>query len=311
MFFDSLEDEVEYYKTEYFYGFTTSHYNIIVFVENYDDEPFWRFILRNVNNDKFKPAFIHLDGKKNILKYLDYFDSEFIGCIDSDYDYILEKEYLNNEYLFHTYVYSLESYSVCAKTLNNIFNDLNINSDFDFQSFFGELSTVVEKVLLHDIWLFANKVESVRDVLKFNSLREEDITKDKIISIIKEKIDSLGLDFCDENVAIYKNRIIQNELIKEDFLHLYIEGHIIYDSVLNLAEKIAIKDFKKKLEVLKNNTELTGAEIKQKINELKNKQLDVHTALKLNFKECFYHNHCNSLQQIITDINNSLCRDVS
>jgi hypothetical protein len=151
MFYDNLSNEVEHYKTEYLGRFTTEEYNIIVCIENYDDEPFWKFI----------------------------FD-----------------EILGVKPFFHNF---------------------------------------------------------------------------------------------DENNLL-----------------LYIEGHIIFDSILNLLEKFQNNNVNLKIQSIGSSSEYTGAEKNNKINELKNKKFDIETALRINYNNCFYNQTCPSLNQIILDIKNSL-----
>ena len=304
MFYDNLENEVEHYKTEYLSSFSSQEYNIIICIENYDDEPFWKFIFSHIPN--IKPFFHYLDGKSNILKFESYFDSEFVGCIDSDYDYILQKNYLNNQYIFHTYVYSIENYCVCAKTLNSLILSLNIFSPIDFESLFTEMSILIEEVLLYDIFLKDNSIESIRGVLKFNNIPMENITQEYILTSIKNQIDNKNLGIDSLQIDEYKEFIKKNIHIEENFLHLYLEGHIVFDSILNIFEKLQNSNIKSKIEKIKDNNEFSGEQKGHKINELKNKKFNVYTGLKLNYKECYYHNSCPSFRQIISDIKYSI-----
>ena len=296
MFYDTLEEEVEHYKSEYFGGFT-EEYNLIICIENYDDEPFWNFILSKVDNN-IKPFFHNMDGKINILKFEQYFDNEFIACVDSDYDYILRKPYLENRYIFHTYVYAVESYQVCAKTLNRLVYDINICCNIDFDSLFANMTPIIKNALLYDIYLKDNNQDCIRDIFKFNNISYDNLNEEYILNHIKEKIDSININ--QELLLDYQNIINEDLHINENFLHLYIEGHIIFDSILNILEKLQYSDIQNKKEIIKEENE--GIDIKYKINELNNKKLDIKTALKLNYKECFHNDFCPSMKKIILDI---------
>lgn len=263
MFFDSLEEEVQNYKDE-FLG--------------------------------------DLDGKQNILLYKEYFDNEFIACVDSDYDYILKKSYLNNSYIFHTYVYAVENYQVCAKTLNRLVNDINICCNIDFYSLFTNMTPIIKDALLYDIYLKGSNQNCIREIFKFNNISYDNLNEEYILNHIKDKIDNIEIN---EKVLLpYKNIINEDLNINQDFLHLYIEGHIVFDSIFNILEKLQYNDIEEKKQIIKEVNE--GIDIKYKINELNNKKLDIKTALKLNYKECFYNNFCPSMKQIISDIQNSL-----
>lgn len=299
-FFDSLEDEVKYHKSTCFYGFTTFEYNVIVCVENRDDEAFWKFLISELKINKIKPVFLHLDGKENIKKFINYLDEEFIGCIDSDYDYILEKEYLSNPYLFHTYVYSIENYCTHADTIHSLLNTLNLNIEFDFVSFFKKMSIMIEDFLYYDIYLKDNSEASIRNIFKFNNLSEEQLTEDTILNVIQNQIESLGIEIEESKIKKYKNKIKNDSNLNQDYLQLYIEGHIIYDSLMALLNKFSEIAYKSKVNEIKST--YSGKKIQQKINELRNQTLDLNTLLKTNYKECYYRNFCNSFNKILDDI---------
>ena len=301
MFYDNPIDEIEREKLKFLDLFYSEDCNLIVCIENYDDEPFWHFILSKVDNN-IKPIFKPLDGKINILKFEEYFDNEFIACVDSDYDYILKKPYLNNNYIFHTYVYSLENYCTCAKTLNDLKTSCNISSSLDFKSLFEKMTPIIKDALLYDIYLKDNNQECQREVFKFNNIAIENINEEYILNTIQENI-SLQLSNINQELLLNYQNIINEDLhINENFLHLYIEGHIIFDSILNLLDKLQNKSITCKINNIKNSGDYLGVRQGYKINELRNKKLDIKTALKLNYKECFYNNQCPSLNQIILDI---------
>jgi len=300
VFFDSLEEEVQNYKDEFLGDLDSGNYNIIVCIENYDDEPFWNFIFSKIDN--LKPVFVYLDGKQNILLYKEYFDNEFIACVDSDYDYILKKSYLNNSYIFHTYVYSIENYCTCAKTLNDLKTSCNISSSLDFESLFEKMTPIIKDALLYDIYLKDNNQECRREVFKFNYIAIENINEEYILNTMQEKI-SLQLSNINQELLLYYQNIINEDLhINENFLHLYIEGHIIFDSVLNLLDKLQNDNINCKINNIKNSNDYSGVQQGDKINELKNKKLHIYTRLKNHYEKCYYNNLCPSLNQIILDI---------
>ena len=299
MFYDNLSDEVEHYKSEYFDTFTTESYNIIVCIENYDDEPFWKFIFSEIEG--LKPFFHNLDGKNNILKFKDLFDNEFLGCVDSDYDYILNKEYLSNPYIFHTYVYAIENYCICPKSLNSLVDRLNLNCPINFESLFEKLTPILNQVFLYDIYLMDKGEASIRDFFKFNSISQENINEEYIINYFSEKLSEIEVL---DDLTLYQEKLIVDTNIDEKNILLYIEGHIIFDSVLNLLEKLQNNNIHSKIKSIGSSTDYTGEEKKIKINELKNKKFDIKSNLRINYDRCFYTQTCPSFNQIILDIQN-------
>lgn len=302
MFYDNLQDEVEHYKTEYLSAFTSENYNIIICIENYDDEPFWKFIFSKVEN--MKPFFHDMDGKNNILNFTEYFDNQFIACVDSDYDYILKKSYLDNPYIFHTYFYAVENYCVCAKTLNSLKNTLNINCSIDFESFFNNMTPLIREALFYDIYLKENNQDCIRNVFKFNNTNIK-MNEEAILNAIQTKVLEALHEIDSDLLIPYQNAINKDIHINENFLYLYIEGHIIFDSILNILDKLQNTDIHSKIQIIRDNSDYTGEEKGNKINELKNKKFDIYTGLKLNYKESFFENHCDSFDKIISDINNT------
>jgi len=302
MFYDNIQDEVEHYKSEYFSDFTSENHNIIICIENYDDKPFWKFIFSKIEN--MQPAFLSMDGKPNILKFEEYFDNEFIACVDSDYDYILKKSYLNNPYIFHTYFYAVENYCVCAKTLNSLKDTLNLNCSIDFESFFDKMTPLIKEALLYDIYLKDNNQDCIRHVFKFNNTNIE-MNEEAILSNIKINVLDALQEINSELLIPYQNTINEDININENFLYLYVEGHIVFDSILNILDKLQNDNIYSKMQNIRQESNYTGEEKRNKINELKNKKFDIKTVLRINYEKSFFENHCDSFNKIISDINNT------
>jgi len=301
VFYDDLSDEVEHYKTEYLGGFTTEDYNMIVCIENYDDEPFWKFIFDELSG--VRPFFHNLDGKNNVLKFKELFDHEFLGCVDSDYDYILDKEYLTKPYIFHTYVYAIENYCICPKSLNKLVDRLNLKCSINFESFFEKLTPIMNQAFLYDVYLMDRGQESIRNQFKFSAVGYENINEAYILNFLSEKLSEIDISV---DLDLYQDKLTIDTHLNENNLLLYVEGHIVFDSILNLLEKLQNNNINSKIQSIGNNNDYIGEEKKNKINELKNKKFDIETALRINYDNCFYNQTCPSFNQIILDIKNSL-----
>lgn len=101
---------------------------IVAYVESYEDVFFWRMVLGRFEDDtRYFEIMLptrqsHLDrGKKAaIASMLHGVGKDMIACVDADYDYLMQgasansRQLLESPYIFHTYVYSIESYQCYA-----------------------------------------------------------------------------------------------------------------------------------------------------------------------------------------------------
>lgn len=299
MFFDSLGDEVEYYKEEYFGGFHSESHNLIVCIENYDDKPFWYFVFSKISN--LKPAFIDLDGKDNLKKFKNYFDKEFIACVDSDYDYILRKPYLENPYIFHTYVYAVENYCLCPKALNSLKSTCNISIGLDFEVLLTQISAIFKEALFYDIYLKETNQDCQRDVFKFKNISIENLNEAYILTQLQTQVSTMLENVNIDLFSPYEEVINSDIYINENLLHLYTEGHIMFESIFNLFKEMQNQNSNKKREEIKEKYQ--GQQRGDKLRELKNKEFDIDTLLRINYKEA-YLVEASSIHQIILDIKN-------
>ena len=70
---------------------------VYVYVESYDDIPFWRSVFADFENNKLCfeimiPSAVSLiKGKKKVLDLIPSSGKNLILCVDSDYDYLLQE----------------------------------------------------------------------------------------------------------------------------------------------------------------------------------------------------------------------------
>ncbi len=310
--YDNIEDELNYYIDQYT---LFEDYELVVFLENEEDERFWGNIFDKSIHSK-KIAFDSYSkegkqGKKTVLKYktaiLNH-NKKAVICIDSDFDYLTKDEDINeNPFIFQTYTYSVENYACCAKSLDNLCKTLLINnSNFNFEIFLKNYSNIISELLILDVVL---KEEST----EINNFYKHDINIDtinnngnKFLQNLKDKIDMKTIEIKTNftintaSVVEIKDKITQDELLNSDFLHLYINGHIIFDLTKNILITLYQDSHKQKL--IKLKTSFSGKHLVDKINELKNKKLNIETALNLNFSNCYFEEHCPSFDKIIDEI---------
>lgn len=158
-------------------GVLTGNQNVIkVLVEDELDIPFWNDVLAHtVQNKKFKisPYTYNEEGGINSLTkgkqhILDKakagdFNPFFIGCVDSDYDYLL-KDYKDEgktiaqcPYLLQTYTYSIENLMCQAETLHSLCcKTCKESVEFDFENFVKNASRIIYPLLIWALYLETN-----------------------------------------------------------------------------------------------------------------------------------------------------------
>lgn len=273
------------------------------------DEIFWSRILRkNLPNLSFKvyryanyptePAF----GKANVLKFKEFAARDFILCVDSDYDYLLEKEDLMNPFVFQTYVYSVENYQCYAPSLLPIlkkFLDLE-EADFDFVDLAERYSSIVYRLLVYS--LFSMHIDG-----EFNADKCGNEIGFKMVRNLEDDLLSLAQDI--ENQCLiwaarydglpgfsdFKLRISELGL-NEKNAYLFLRGHDVLEKVVQkflegIAKPFKDDEFKRRIKeggsesaaqydahtksnnfgiLLKNNTNYTDCSFYQKIeNDLR------------------------------------------
>ena len=133
--------------------------NIDVLVEDEEDIRFWNYVLTSIapgytfNISPYQYGSLN-KGKSNVLKDVTQFGSNRIGCVDSDYDYLLPAESpyaeaLRSPYVIQTGTYSFENYVCDPTTLGEVcFQATTRRTDFDFIGYMTQLSRLLYPVLL-------------------------------------------------------------------------------------------------------------------------------------------------------------------
>ena len=227
---------------------------INVLVEDEYDVPFWNKILRidgfefnispfhNPENDdlisdnKGKPALMSLT-----------FGPHLIGCVDSDYDYLLSeksdvsKKMNSDKYILHTYTYSVENYICNALTLRDVCIDSTCTSaaiDFSFVDLLKNYSKIIYPLLIWSILLKHNDNISFSiddyNLLVKTSKTKKDHGLDEILhdidNTVKIKITQLETDF--HFLIDSKSEFEQKMRVKglnEENAYLFTSGHGLYD----------------------------------------------------------------------------------
>ncbi|PHO13763.1 hypothetical protein CPG38_01865 [Malaciobacter marinus] len=300
-------------------------YDVVVYIENEEDERFWRFVLENAKPNikiKFDSQFREKtnenigQGKKELYKFKDVIknhNGEALICLDSDFDYINNfNDINNNPYIIQTYAYSVENYSCSPHALNLTRSSLLIQSDFNFKEFFSSFSELLDELIIFNIILkdeensnikkifttYFSKVDSFSSLENFNSLLDFDELK----NIVNTEIERIKGNNVYEDVDFHKvkDRIISDDLIYDSQLLMYFNGHTVFDIMLKIMKKMQSINFENQRNIIKDT--YPPNQIPQKMREYKNNELCSKTALLVNFHHCYWNESCKSFQQIIEDV---------
>lgn len=205
---------------------------------------------------------VHGKGKAQILAQSHGFGRNFIGCIDSDYDWLLNQWTAEgsiiggNPYIFQTYAYSVENLAVqpcgiadCMIECCHHCCDVTITLDEEYYAFITSLSDAVYDVLL---WHLVLK-KADRDLdqiamgwdLIFGNGHYNHIHNDRSLSNPDKRRETLThfshraeqltnhyqLTYAD---LLEERLLLENELrgqfgLSHDNAYLYVRGHNLYD----------------------------------------------------------------------------------
>lgn len=233
-----------------------ARFDIYFRVEDKADVRFWeQLLLPSVKELKIKfIPFVNNDGKKitgksHILKSIDAAGPQYILCVDSDFDYLLDKEGLCAEnYILQTYTYSWENHYCRKEPLNEKWKEYSnsVAIDFDFIDFIKKLNEVIyDPLILLLLLRHDGKIEGTRrptltemcnafskiqpnspDMLKNNG--------EKIVAVLKQNLAELfnvvSDCYTEDEIIAFKNTMRRKGLYV-DTAHLYMQGHAVYDLV--------------------------------------------------------------------------------
>ena len=158
----------------------------MAYVESYDDIFFWRTALSRFENKEryFEVMLPSRDtlqrGKKSALMTViaEGVGRNMIACVDADYDYLMQghspmsEKMLNNPFVFHTYVYSIENYQCYAQGLHNVgvMVALNDHAIFDFEDFMQQYSEAIYHLFIWSVLVYRTGEYSRFSISDFNHI---------------------------------------------------------------------------------------------------------------------------------------------
>jgi hypothetical protein len=255
----ALALEAQYFKDSLF----QLGKDVGVRVENPNDIEFWDFTFRkalpNSRLEFFPQCYEHPSsgtmGKDCVLLLKDYADKELVLCVDSDYDYLLEKGF-QNPFIFQTHVYALENYWSYAEGLKSILEKATNTEgcDFDFVAYFKSYSAVIYEILVYS--LYSEKINDGQLTRK-NYGKEIGFNTIKILPVeeslaalnkhLNNFIASLNVDYQSKtDFKSFKNRLSELGLT-QDNAYLFIPCHDLFGRVtIPLMKRIGKQILKEK-----------------------------------------------------------------
>lgn len=232
---------------------------VTVEVEDTIDRDFWSDLLDELCPEKelhFDPYHTILNedgtsertgkGKSQIINASADFNAWHIGCVDSDYDWILS-DYTNtgktisgNKYLLQTYAYSIENL-MCLSSILDDFCRENTEEivDFDFVDYLTRLSKAIYPLLVWSTYLCSKGNQdftpaSWREIL-VNTEKDPEDSLAKIEAKAKAKIEEFDKKYAGE-ITDKEDFELDNIIMKDvtdDETYLYVRGHELFDQILN------------------------------------------------------------------------------
>jgi len=232
---------------------------VTVEVEDTIDQDFWSDLLGELCPEKdfrFNPYHTILkedgsyertgQGKSQIIKASPDFNAWHIGCVDSDYDWILSdytdvgKTISGNKYLLQTYAYSIENLMCLSSTLDDFCRE-NAEEivDFDFVDYLTRLSKTIYPLLVWSTYLCSKGNQdftpaSWREVL-VNTEKDPEASLAIIEAKAKAKIEEFDKKYAgeitDKEDFEFDNIIMKD--VTDDETYLYVRGHELFDQILN------------------------------------------------------------------------------
>ena len=244
---------------------------VIVEIENSMDKGFWQDILEEQCPSKdfhFNPYHTvlndddtgnRIEGKTRIMEMADQMNDWHIGCIDSDYDWILSdycdkgKTINNNKYLLQTYAYSFENLLCLSSTLNDFCQETTEeNTDVDFNDYLQKVSVAIYPLWVWSVYLYSKGNHDFtptawHDIL-ISTLKDTEASLALIEERVKEKLNTLDIDHATETFEKdeMKKTLSETKGITEENAYLFVRGHELFDHLVNSILKSIIEGLRTK-----------------------------------------------------------------
>lgn len=282
---------------------------VYVDVEDDIDADFWEDLLKSVCPHKefhFVPYHTYLKedgdkvfmrGKSHVLHPEEEFNKWHIGCVDSDYDWLLSdktqdgKTISNSKYLLQTYAYSIENLMCEAESLSDFCCDNTEESvEFDFTDYLNRFSKIVYPLLIWSVYLYGNGNTSFTPTdwrkMLVNAKKDAETSLAIVDSKVQVAIEKLDADY--ETDAAEKDKIKQilkdEKDVTEDNAYLYVRGHDLFDHLLASVLGPIITELRSKHYKGLRDADMGAAERKVAFMAYQEKDISVRELLQKNFR---------------------------
>lgn len=246
-------------------GTILAGYDICFRVEDAADIKFWQQLLASSIRSKKVKFFPfvqsgdkRITGKSYIMKHQNQANERYILCVDSDFDYILQKNNFDvNHYILQTYTYSWENHHCWHESLQAAWLPWQNNIKFDFSIFLQNLSSVIyhafvvvltKKRLAHKgftLSALCNALDKVQANQKDALLNNGEAVLTAIANNISSKLANVNEE-SDMEIDSTIQRLTEIGANKTN-IYLYMQGHSIYNLVCRIGKALMDESFEQQV----------------------------------------------------------------
>lgn len=282
---------------------------VIVEIEDSIDKGFWEDILKEQCPSKdfhFNPYHTVLNdndtgnrikGKNRIMEMAGQMNDWHIGCVDSDYDWILSdycdkgKTINDNKYLLQTYAYSFENLVCLSSTLNDFCLETTEEcTDVDFNDYVQKVSEAIYPLLIWSVYLYSKGNHDFtptawHDIL-ISTLKDTKASLSLIEEKVKAKLEKLETSHASKIAERdnMKETLSKGKDITEENAYLFVRGHELFDHLVNsilkpIIDRLRTQHYKNINESVMNKEACSIA-----FNEYKKKHQPIENLLYKNYR---------------------------
>ena len=281
---------------------------VTVEVEDNIDREFWRDLLTPLCPEKelhfncFQTIVkgkdvVEVTGKARIIGLSDSLNENHIGCVDSDYDWLLSdktqdgRTISGSKYLLQTYAYSIESLMCQAESLADFCRDNTEETvEFDFTVYLNRLSKIVYPLLMWSVYLYGNGNTSFTPTdwrkLLVNTEKDAEASLAIVESKVQAATEKLDGDFEAETAEKDKmeQKLKDEKDVTEDNAYLYVRGHDLFDHLLASVLGPIIVGLRSKHYSTMRDADMSDAERKAALMAYQEKDTSVRELLQKNYR---------------------------
>mgnify|MGYP004442721003 FL=1 len=242
-------------------GTLLAGYDVCFRVEDVVDITFWQKLLCPVikgKKVKFFPFVRYggrrITGKSYIMSHRSQANPSYILCVDSDFDYLLDREDFDAEhYILQTYTYSWENHHCWHQALQKAWLPWQQRVEFDFSVFIQALSHTIYDALvllltkkrLGHRGLTLDALCNILDRIQPNRTVALSNNGEGIISSVRgtlqTTLEPIAMEAEDEIQTTVRS--LSEKGIDRDNIYLYMQGHSVYSLICRIGKAIMNESF--------------------------------------------------------------------